>query len=384
MKILVVSAGIVSARRPHGEALIAHNILSRLARRGHDVTAYVTEYDDEIEGVTFKTISAQAPGAALSRLAFARRAARAARHEQADVHHLLLPLTTDEGYAIAGGAPLVVGPLMLPWPKGDGGAKPRNRLASSVTRLTLPRYEQCLHTRTMRRAASLLVTCRPAMAAIDPDLHDRCVEVPYGVDTTRFTPSPLPQDPIVLFYSVLLPRKGFQTLLRAFPMVRAQIPSARLVMAGDDPRGLAGQILEEAHRLGIADAITLAGPVAPADAPSLFRRARVFCQPSHGEPFGMTILEAMASGRPVVATAAGGVPGFVRDGEHGRLVTPGDERQMADALATMLVRREAERIGAHNREVAVARYDWERIVDRIEAAYVAAAGKESPRVRMAG
>jgi len=385
VKILVVSAGIVSDRRPHGEALIAFNILSRLARRGHEVTAYVTEYDDEIPGVTFKTISAHAPGAALSRLAFARRAARAARSEQADVHHLLLPLTTDEGYTTASGAPLVVGPLMLPWPAGDGGAKPRNRLISGVARLTLPRYEQHLHARTMRRASSLMVTCRPALAAIDHDLRGRCVEVPYGVDTTRFTPSPLPGDPVVLFYSVLLPRKGYRTLLRAFPMVRERIPRARLIMAGDDPRGLAGQILEEAERLGIADAVTLRGPVKPADAPMLFREARVFCQPSFGEPFGMTILEAMASGRPVVATAAGGVPGFVRDGEHGRLVQPGDERLLADALTSTLVRREAERIGAHNREVAVARYDWERVVDRIEAAYAAAAaGKESPRVRMAG
>lgn len=384
MKILIVSAGIVSDRRPHGEALIAHNILSRLGKRGHDVVAYCTDYDDPIEGVTLKRISAHAPGAALSRLAFSRRAAKAARHETADVHHLLLPLTTDQGYTIAEGAPLVVGPLMLPWPAGDGGAKPRNRAVSAVVRATLPRYEAMLHARTMRRADTLLVTCAPAMNAIDQDLRARCVEVPYGVDTTRFTASPVPMDPTVLFYSVLLPRKGFGTLLRAFPMVRARIPNAKLIMAGDDPRGLTGQILAEAQRLGIADAITMTGPVAPADAPALFRDARVFCQPSDGEPFGMTILEAMASGRPVVATAAGGVPGFVRDREHGRLVSPGDERLMADAIASLLAGRDADRIGAHNRAVAVERFDWERVVDRIEAAYAAAAGKEGSHVRLAG
>jgi glycosyltransferase involved in cell wall biosynthesis len=205
--------------------------------------------------------------------------------------------------------------------------------------------------------------------------------VPYGVDAARFPATALPDDPVVLFLSVLLPRKGYETLLAAWPYVHARIPRARLVIAGDDPRGLMPSIKAAADAIG---GIEIHGPVAPADAPALFRRARVFCQPSHGEPFGMTILEAMASGRPVVATAAGGVPGFVREGVHGRLVPAGDEQLLADALICTLERRdEAVRIGKTNAEYA-RRFDWDRVVDRIEDAYAAAvSAEEVPRVRVA-
>lgn len=380
MKVLVVSAGIVSGRRPHGEALIAHNILSRLGRRGHEVTAFCTEADGTLPGVDLVPISADAPGAALSRLAFARRAAKAALGIAADVHHLLLPLDTSSGYTLVRGAPLVVGPLMLPWPAADGGAAPRNRALSAAASRVVAPYERRLHTKTLERAERLLVTGTPAQRALDERLSARCAEVPYGVDAARFPASPLPDDPTVLFFSVLLPRKGYETLLKAWPYVTARIPKARLIIAGDDPRNVSASIAEAGREIG---GVELLGHVAPNDAPALYKKARVFCQPSHGEPFGMTILEAMASGRPVVATAAGGVPGFVREGVHGRLVPPADEKLLADALISMLERRdEAARIGKTNAEYARG-FDWDRVVDRIEDAYRAATGEEAPHVRVA-
>jgi glycosyltransferase involved in cell wall biosynthesis len=378
VRVLVVSAGIVSDRRPHGEALIAHHILSRLGRRGHEVTAFCTESDGTLPGVNLVQIPAHAPGAALSRLAFARRAARAAAGVQADVHHLLLPLDTSNGYTLVRGAPLVVGPLMLPWPSADGGTRPRSRALSAAARIVVP-FERRLHAKTLQRAERLLVTGTPAQRALDERLSARCTEVPYGVEAARFPAGPLPEEPVVLFLSVLLPRKGYDTLLRAWPYVLGRIPRARLVIAGDDPRGVGPEISERARAIG---GIEFHGPVAPADVPALFRSARVFCQPSHGEPFGMTILEAMSSGRPVVATAAGGVPGFVREGVNGRLVSPGDERLLADALTSMLSNSgEAVRIGKTNAEHART-FDWDRVVDRIEESYHAVC-EEVPRVRVA-
>lgn len=370
MKVLIVSAGIVSDRRPHGEALIAQNVISRLAQRGHELTVFCTDADTQIDGVEFVKISAHAPGAALSRLAFARRAVRAAAQRPADVHHLLLPLTTDDGYTLVRGAPLVVGPLMLPWPAADGGAKPRNRIVSAAVRTALGRHEAKLHDATLRHASRLLVTGGPARNVLPAELHARCIEAPYGVDTKRFVATRLPDDPTILFFSVLLPRKGIETLLQAFPGVLRHCPAARLLIAGSDPRRMRPSLEARAHDLGIADAIEWVGAVAPADAPALQQRARVFCQPSDGEPFGMTILEAMASARPVVATSAGGVPGFVRDGINGRLVPPRDPALLADGLTSMLIRRgDAGRIAERNRIDAVERFDWERVVDRIEQAY---------------
>lgn len=371
MKILFAPAAeLVTDRRAHGEGLIASALLRRLAGRGHQVVAYAREVDlaEPIPGVELRTARARGATAALSRLAFARRIARETAGERYDVIHDLFPITTADGYTMAGGAPLVVGPLNLPWPD-ERKAASRPTPGRAVRLLTDP-LERRLHRRTLRRAAGILVTGRPALAAIPPSLHPRCVDVPFGVDTSRFTPSELPDAPVVLFFSVLLPRKGFEVLLRAFALLRQRIPRARLLIAGDDPLALTPAGRELCERLGVAGSVEFVGAVAIAEAPALFRRARVFCQPSLGEPFGMTVLEAMATGRPVVATSAGGLTGIVVEGEGGRLAPPGDHRLLADALVAVLRDPAAARaMGAFNRDRVERRFSIDGAVERIEQTY---------------
>lgn len=382
MHILFAPAGaLVSDRQPHGEATISYNILKRLAAHGHRIVAYTERTEVDIPGVEFREVSPKAPGAVLSRLAFARRVARdAATIGSVDVVHTLRPINVAHGYTLVEGAPLVLGPLTLPWTFTDRAAAPRIRVLSAVVGGAVHPLERRLHRQTLERAAVILVTGRPAFDALPQRVQPKCEEVPLGVDTSRFVAAQMPDDPVILFLSVLLPRKGYDVLLRAMPAVRRRIPRARLILAGDDPRGLTGQARRLAAELGVTDAVEFAGPVAPTDAPGLYRGARVFCQPSIGEPFGLTILEAMASGRPVVATHGGGVPGFVRDGVNGALVPPNDPGLLADALIRFLERRdEAARIGSHNRDVAVRRYDWDRVVDRIEESYERAKGASGER-----
>lgn len=380
MRILFAPAStLVSDRRPHGEATISFNILKRLAARRHQVTAYVERAECEIRGVEFREVSSKAAGAVLSRLAWARRIARDASSLGFDVVHTLFPTTVVQGYTLVEGAPLLFGPLTLPWPSSDGGATARSRMVSAVAGGAVNLIERRLHRQTLERAAAILVSGRPALDALPERAQAKCIEVPFGVDVSRFTGSPLPEEPVILFLSVLLPRKGYDVLLRALPLVRQRVPRARLILAGHDPRSLVEHARGLASELGVADMVEFAGPVEPADAPAMHRRARVFCQPSLGEPFGLTILEAMASGRPVVATSAGGVPGFMRHGVNGALVPPGDSQLLADALSSLLEdRAEAVGIGEWNRDEAVRRFDWDRVVDRLEEAYehVTGAGRE--------
>jgi glycosyltransferase involved in cell wall biosynthesis len=383
MRIAFAPAGtLVSDQQPHGEATISYNVLKRLGARGHSVVAYCEHADRDIAGVELRPISGKAAGAVLSRLAFARRIANdiAAHDEAFDIIHHLRPINVAQGYTLASGAPLVLGPLTLPWHTDDSAAAPRSRMLSAIAGSAIHPVERRLHRRTLERASVLLVTGSPALAALPARLQERAIEVPLGVDTARFAPTPLPDDPVIVFLSVLLPRKGFDVLLRAMQAIRYRIPRAKLVIAGDDPRGLTPGARALAERLGVADAVEFTGSIAPTDTPALYRRARVFCQPSFGEPFGLTVLEAMASGRPVVATTTGGIAGFVRDGENGYLVPPGDERSLADALIRVLERPDdAARIGARNRDAAVRRYDWDRVVDSIEAGYERARGASGER-----
>jgi L-malate glycosyltransferase len=102
----------------------------------------------------------------------------------------------------------------------------------------------------------------------------------------------------------------------------------------------------------------------------VMRSCTVYCLPSHGEPFGLTALEAMACGKPVVATDAGGLAYVVDAPRGGSKVPVGDAGALARALTEILSSPSlAEAMGRHNRRVAVEQYDWERVIDRLEETY---------------
>ncbi len=204
--------------------------------------------------------------------------------------------------------------------------------------------------------------------------------VHYGIESGA-APPPLPGVPGLAIVGRLIPIKGHEVLLRALATVRNDVPEATLDVAGDGP--LQEELRETAGRLGLDDAVSFLGRVAPVA--SVFERAQVVVVPSFGEGFGMVALEAMERGRPVIASAVGGLPEIVDDGRTGVLVSPGD----ADALATAireLVRdpARAEAFGRAGRERSVEQFSQERCTDRIEELYrsaLAVAGNRRRRTR---
>jgi glycosyltransferase involved in cell wall biosynthesis len=141
-----------------------------------------------------------------------------------------------------------------------------------------------------------------------------------GLDPTAF---------VVVGLGRLVPIKGFDFLVRALPAVVEQIPSARVLLVGEGAERPRLEAL--ARSLGVAERLGMLGGVF--DVTTRLAAADVLAVPSRNEGMGRVIVEAMALGIPVVATAVGGVPDVVADGESGRLVGPGD----VDALATALV-----------------------------------------------
>jgi glycosyltransferase involved in cell wall biosynthesis len=109
--------------------------------------------------------------------------------------------------------------------------------------------------------------------------------------------------------------------------------------------------------------------VTRADVPGLLSACTVFCMPSFGEPFGMSLLEAMSTGKPVVVTDAGGA-GHLVDERGGRKVAPGDAAGLARALAEILASPELQaRMGAHNRAMIEDVYSWDRVIARLQDVY---------------
>lgn len=198
---------------------------------------------------------------------------------------------------------------------------------------------------------------------------ERWTIVPGGVDTRRFTPASMHRNgpPVLLYHGRVDARKGALDLVEAVATLVAERP-VRLLMSGIGPDrdAVATRITE----LGLDRAVELLGYVAYDEVPHVYRRGDIFVSPTYAEGFSNTILEAMASGLPVVSTRAVGVIDCIRDGENGLLVEPGHVPALTRALRRLLddpaLRRRLAEVAL--REVR-ARYSWPAVAAQIVAVY---------------
>jgi glycosyltransferase involved in cell wall biosynthesis len=172
--------------------------------------------------------------------------------------------------------------------------------------------------------------------------------------------------PVVGNVAALTDHKDHATLIEAAARVRARVPEARFVIVGDGP--LRPRLEALCRERGVADRCIFAG--FRQDLDRLFPAFTVFCLSSHMEGLGTSLLDAMAFSRPVVATAAGGIPEAVEDGVTGRVVPVRDPAALADALALVLTDADKARaMGAAGRRRFEERFTAERMVDETLAAY---------------
>jgi glycosyltransferase involved in cell wall biosynthesis len=181
----------------------------------------------------------------------------------------------------------------------------------------------------------------------------------------------LPFDaPVIGAVNRLSTQKDPLSLVDAFARVRAATPAARLLLVGDGP--LAREVRERVARLGLSDAVTMTG--LRDDVPRLLQAMDVFASTSLWEGLPRTIIEAMASGLPVVATPADGVVDVVKDGVTGRLVTSGGARAFADAVLGVLSAPELAAELARNGCGRAQEFDASRMARSLEDLYAPAPG----------
>ena len=201
--------------------------------------------------------------------------------------------------------------------------------------------------------------------------------VPNGIDVERYRQSPdagegcwnFPQDTVViLFLARLHPLKGADKLVRAFLRIKDSFPNAVLVMAGPDEFGLEAGLREVIRDAGASQRVVFPGMVSGRDKINLLARANLFCLPSHAEGFSMAVLEALASGTPVLLSPGCHFPEVEAAGV-GR-VAPSDPDRLAAALAELLA-QPAEMSRMREACVVFVRegYSWEHILDRLLDAY---------------
>jgi len=215
--------------------------------------------------------------------------------------------------------------------------------------------------------------------------RDKVSVIPNGVDTTSYEKTGSKNDcrtalglplraKIVLFFGYLSPYKDPGLLIKALPTILREEPDAWLVFAG---KGVMRQELQRLSiQLGVDGRVLFTGFVADHLKPLFFKASDVFCLPSASgtECYPLSILEAMASGIPIVASKVGGIPDLITHNREGLLINPGDDKGLADAVLKILCDEEACRRISASASVAIREYTWSRIAEMTERVYEKIAG----------
>jgi phosphatidylinositol alpha-mannosyltransferase len=231
-----------------------------------------------------------------------------------------------------------------------------------------------------------IAVSEPAVEFISQYFKGNYEIIPNGVDLTRFEQKaePLPQyndgKLNILFVGRFNERrKGLKFLLRAFNYVKREIPNARLIIVGKgEIKGYRRYLL----RNDIQDVI-FTGFVPDEELPRYYQSSHVFCAPSTGgESFGIVLLEAMASGLPVVASDIPGYASVLDHGKQGLLVEPRNSESLAMALIHVLADAGMRKKMAEAGKEKAAQYSWQKVSQRVLDFYGRAENRRRARLRL--
>ena len=224
--------------------------------------------------------------------------------------------------------------------------------------------------RRLRKLHGKIAVSKPAMEFAGKYVPGYYNVIPNGVDLEHFSPDVSPIDRFcdgkinILFVGRLEKRKGLGYLLKAYQRVKEEIANSRLIIVGPGIR-LRRKYEKQVRRSGLED-VVFTGHVDYDELPRYYKTADIFCAPATGrESFGIILLEAMAVGKPIVASNVGGYASIVAHGVDGLLVPPKDDKELARALVSLMIDEPLrQRMGAMGKRKAQD-YSWERIAKEI-------------------
>ncbi len=241
-------------------------------------------------------------------------------------------------------------------------------------RWTKPLLVSRLYKKWFRKLDGRICVSPPARNFINKFYPSNYEIIPNGVDTQHFTPQTPPIEKFIdgklniLFLGRLEKRKGLEYLLKAYALIKPDFPECRVIVVTPSTR------LRKKYEKQVADAaltdVVFVGGIGEKEKPRYYATADIFCAPSTGhESQGVVLLEAMASGKPVVASSISGYASVITNGVEGLLVPPKQEVPLAQALASLL-RDPARRrqMGEVGREKSLA-YSWEHVAVQVASYY---------------
>jgi phosphatidylinositol alpha-mannosyltransferase len=232
-------------------------------------------------------------------------------------------------------------------------------------------YGKPILRRFFNRLDGRIAVSEPALRFISRHFNAKYITIPNGIDLRNFGEHVAPIPDLrdgklnILFVGRLEKRKGFSYLLRAFVRAKYEMPNIRLIAVGPftEKSKRRYESFVETHQLSD---VHFVGYVSKQDLARYYRSCDVFCAPSTGgESFGIILLEAMASGKPIIASDIDGYRAVIDDERDGLLVEPRDDERLAESLIRVLRDTDLRDTLARNGLVTVQQYSWDKIAGRV-------------------
>ena len=229
--------------------------------------------------------------------------------------------------------------------------------------------------RRRRKLTGKIAVSKPALDFARKYIPGYYNIIPNGIDIQHFSPDVPPIDELcdgkqnILFVGRMEKRKGLNYLLEAYKQVKQEIPNSRLIVVGPGTRSRS-KYEKQVRRSKLEDVVFI-GYASYNDLPRYYKTADIYCSPATGrESFGIVLLEAMAVGKPVVASNIEGYANVVTHDVDGLLVPPKDKRLLAQALISLMSDASLRQQMGANGILKAKRYSWESIAQKMLSYYI--------------
>jgi phosphatidylinositol alpha-mannosyltransferase len=237
-------------------------------------------------------------------------------------------------------------------------------------RWTKPLMVNRLYKKWFKKLSGRIAVSRPAANFINKHFSSTYDIIPNGIDLNHFSPNVVPfpeyQDGKIniLFVGRLEKRKGLEYLLKAYGLIKPDHPNCRLIVVGPGKR-TRSKYEKEAIEEGLSDLI-FTGSVDYNQLARYYKTADIFVAPATGhESFGIVLLEAMATGKPVVASNISGYASVITNGSEGILVPPKQEVPLAQAITSLMKNPELRLIMGQKGLVTASNFGWDKVSRRV-------------------
>jgi len=291
---------------------------------------------------------------------------RILKQKDIDIVHHMFPSVYNQSFsllALTGKTrkhPFIVGPLSAHY------------YARPVDERTIMGLTSKLHRKTIQKSDAIITISQKVRKLYEGVVDNEKISViPLGVDTDIFKPAGkrVNKDGYeVLYVGYLYKLKGVEYLIKSLALVARERRDVKLRVVGEGPDKSRLEAL--ARALNLEGRVLFEGFVPHTEIVKCYQQCDIFCFPTLGEPFGKVVLEAMACGKPVIASNVAGSAETIENEKTGFLTPPAQPQTLAKAILELIGdQQKMKRVGANARAVATQSYSWENIAEKYHKLY---------------